>query len=106
MSELPEKVFLGKFESKLFSLIKEYWPVTSIELAELLHENLESREEKKRAYSRYSYYLNKMINSKLILSKKSGKTLIVWPLEAEKFRVIESIILSKPLREKDAKQLF
>jgi len=105
MSVLPENA-LGEFELKLFSLIKDHWPVTSIELAELLNENLNSREERKRAYSKYSYYLNKMINSKLLLSKKSGKTLVVWPLEVEKYRVIESIILDKPLRGENAKQLF
>ena len=87
-------------------MIKDHWPITSVELAELLNESLNSREERKRAYSKYSYYLNKMIGSGLLLSKKSGKTLIVWPLEVEKYRVIESIIFDKPLREENAKQLL
>ncbi len=105
MSEMPENV-LGEFEAKLFSLIKEHWPITSMELAELLNENLSSRKQRKRAYSKYSYYLNKLISNKVLLSKKSGKTLIVWPLEVEKYRVIDSIISSRPLEEKNAKQLF
>ena len=49
MSELPE---LSGVELKLFSLVKEHWPVTSIELAELFNENLASRESRKKAYSR------------------------------------------------------
>ena len=87
-------------------MIKDYWPITSIELAELLNENLNSRKHKKRAYSKYSYYLNKLVESKLIVSKKSGKTLIVWPLKVEKYRVIDSIISNNPLEKKYAEQLF
>ncbi|MFH1664112.1 MAG: hypothetical protein ABH986_04880 [archaeon] len=103
---MPENLFLGSFESKLFFLIKENWPVTSIELAELLDENLSSRETRKRAYSKYSYYLKKLVSKKLLFSKKSGNTLVVWPLEVEKYRVIDSIISEKPLEEKNAKQLL
>ena len=106
MNGMPENLFFDSFESKLFSLIKENWPVTSIELAELFNENLSSRETRKRAYSKYSYYLRKMISKKLLLSKKSGSTLIVWPLEVEKYRVIDSIISEKPLEGDNAKQLF
>jgi hypothetical protein len=105
MNDMPENG-LDVVEFKLYSLIKEHWPVTSIELAELLNENLNSRKSKKRAYSKYSYYLKKMIQNKVLLSKKSGNTLIVWPLEVEKYRVIDSIINNKPLEEKDAKQLL
>ncbi len=106
MDGLPEKTFLGEFESKLFSLIKVHWPVTSIELAMLLNTDLDSRKARKRAYSKYSYYLNKMVSNKILLSKKSGKTLIVWPLEVEKYRIIHSIIENQPLEEKNAKQLL
>lgn len=106
MNDLPEKICFGSFESRLYSLIKENWPITSIELAELLSENLDSRIAKKRAYSKYSYYLKKMISNKLLISKKSGKTLVVWPVEVEKYRVIDSIINEKPLEEKNVKHLL
>lgn len=105
MKGMPENI-LGVFESKLFFVIKEHWPVTSIELAELLNEDLNDRKAKKRAYSKYSYYLKKMIQNKILLSKKSGNTLIVWPFEVEKYRVIDSIINEKPLEEKNVKHLL
>ncbi len=94
------------FELKLLDLIKENWPVTSIELAELFNDKIDSRKSKKRAYSKYSYYLKKLISNKVLFSKKSGNTLIVWPVEVEKYRVIDSIISDKPLEEKNAKQLL
>jgi hypothetical protein len=101
---MPES--LSSFELKLFSLIKENWPVTSIELARLLDEDLSSRKSRKRAYSKYAYYLRKMVSKKVLLSKKSGNTLVVWPLEVEKYRVIDSIISEKPLEEKNVKHLL
>jgi len=47
-----------------------------------------------------------MIQNKILLSKKSGNTLIVWPFEVEKYRVIDSIINEKPLEEKNVKHLL
>ncbi len=104
MPVLPEN--LSFFESKIFSLVKDNWPLTPIELAVLLNEDISSRESRKRAYSKYAYYLKKMISLKILFSKKSGKTLIVWPVEVEKYRVIDSIISDKPLEAKNAEQLF
>jgi hypothetical protein len=36
--------------------------------------------------------LKKLVEKKFLLSKKSGNTLIVWPLMAEKYRAIHEII--------------
>ncbi|MCR4336057.1 MAG: hypothetical protein NUV57_06015 [archaeon] len=79
-------------EKQVLELVREYWPVSALEIAEHFNENISSREYKKRHSTNYSYYLKKLISKRLILSKRMGNSLIVWPLEVEAYRAIHSII--------------
>ncbi|MEW6294948.1 MAG: hypothetical protein AB1467_01475 [Candidatus Diapherotrites archaeon] len=92
-SGITENCFgLKERELMLYDLILKNWPTTAIELAAHCNESIASRHEKKKASSKYSYYLKKLIDKQLILSKRSGHTLIVWPLVVEKYKVIHSIL--------------
>jgi predicted transcriptional regulator len=53
---------------------------------------LSSRELKKRASTKYAYYLQKLVEKQLVLSKRVGNALVVWPVHAEKYRTIHEIL--------------
>jgi len=97
-SVMPENtVFssLSRHEIEIYDLILNYWPTSSIEIAEHFNENISSREHRKRVSTRYSYYLKKLVDRKLVLSKRVGHALIVWPFVVEKYRVIHDILREK-----------
>ena len=83
---------LSDKEEKVLELVREHWPVSALEIAEHFNEDISSREHKKRHSTNYSYYLKKLISKRLVLSKRIGNALIVWPLEVEAYRAIHSII--------------
>ena len=91
-SVLPEILKLSEIEKKVYLTILEKWPTTAIEIATNLNEDVKTRESQKRASTKYTYYLKKLNERKLIISKKSGNTLIVWPLLVEKYRTIHNIL--------------
>jgi hypothetical protein len=91
-SVLPEIFGLCKVEKKIYYTILDKWPTTSMEIAIELGENTSNRGFQKRASAKYSYYLKKLVEKKLIVMKKSGNTLIVWPLLVEKYRTIHDIL--------------
>jgi len=91
-SVLPEILKLGEIEKKVYLTVLEKWPTTAVEIASNLNEDVKNRESQKRASTKYIYYLKKLIERKLIVSKKSGNTLIVWPLLVEKYRTIHDIL--------------
>ncbi len=62
------------------------------ERGEFLNENLATRSHRKKASSKYSYYLRKLVKKELVLSKKVGNAHIFWPLEVEKWRTIMDIL--------------
>ncbi|MAG18106.1 MAG: hypothetical protein CL944_01375 [Candidatus Diapherotrites archaeon] len=83
---------LSDKEEKVLELVREHWPVSALEIAEHFNEDISSREHKKRHSTNYSYYLKKLISKRVVLSKRIGNALIVWPLEVEAYRAIHSII--------------
>lgn len=91
-------VSLNEFELKIYELILSKWPTSTLEIAEFFNEELSSREARKKASSKYCYYLRKLIATNLVVSKKAGNTLIVWPLLVEKYRVIQSILSEKEVK--------
>lgn len=91
-SGMTEENDLNPEEKSVFLVVLEHWPCTPMEVAIQLKEKTKSREEKRRASTKYSYYLKKLVAKKLLLSKKSGNTMIVWPLMTEKYRAIHDII--------------
>lgn len=93
-SDMPDLSGLNDFEREIFEFILENWPTTPLEIAEKFNEKISTREEKKRISTKYSYYLKKLIDKKLIFSKKAGNSVIVWPVIVEKYRIIHEILKS------------
>ena len=92
-SSLDSTVSASK-EKEIFDLIAKTWPTTPLEIAAHFKEDLSSRELKKRASTKYAYYLKKLVEKRLVLSKRAGNGMIVWPLRVEKYRTIHSILES------------
>ncbi len=90
-ADLPDLSGLNDFEREIFEFVLEKWPTTALEIAENFKEDLSDRDKKKRISTKYAYYLKKLVEKRLILCKKAGNTLIVWPLIVEKYRVIHEI---------------
>ena len=83
---------LSEKEQKVLEIVKENWPISALEIAEHLNENLSSHEYKKKHSTNYVYYLKKLVNKRMLLSKRIGNALVVWPLEVEAYRAIHKII--------------
>ena len=83
---------LSQREREIYLFVLESWPSSAIEIAEHFKEAIESREEKKKASTKYSYYLKKLVNKHVLFSKRIGNALIVWPARAEKLRTIHAIL--------------
>jgi len=91
VSALSDLSGLSDFEREIFEFVLEKWPTTALEIAENFNEDLSDREKKKRISTKYTYYLKKLVKKRLILCKKAGNSLIVWPLVVEKYRVVHEI---------------
>lgn len=89
---LPELLDLGEFEKEIYLFVLENWPATPLDVAMEMKEETKSREDKRRASTKYAYYLKKLVEKKLLLSKKAGNSIIVWPLMVEKYRTIHNIL--------------
>lgn len=98
-SGLPD-IVLGKRlslkEREVLGIVLENWPISALEIAEHLRESAFSREHKKKLSTKYAYYLKKLVEKKLVLSKRVGNALVVWPLRVEKYRAIETILREAP----------
>jgi hypothetical protein len=92
LSVMPNLAGLSVHEIKIFEFVLEYWPTFPLEIAESLGEDISDRDKKRRVSTRYSYYLNKLVQKQLILSKKTGNSIVVWPLVVEKYRTIHGIL--------------
>jgi len=90
-SDLPDLSGLSDLEREIFEFVLEGWPTSALEIAENFNEDISDREKKKRISTKYTYYLKKLVEKRLILYKKAGNSLIVWPLVVEKYRVVHEI---------------
>lgn len=88
---------LSDMEEQIFSLVLDHWPMCALEVAEHFNEIADSREKKKQLSTRYSYYLKKLVDKRLLFSKRVGNSLIVWPVRVEKYRTIHSILSEEEL---------
>jgi len=98
-SGLPDFAFgsnLSQMEKDVLQIVLQNWPISALEIAEHLREAPSSREHKKKLSTKYAYYLKKLVEKKLILSKRVGNALVVWPLRVEKYRAIETILREAP----------
>ena len=91
-SSLESTVLLGETERRVFEFVLESWPVGPLEVAVHFRHEVSSPESKKRASTKFSYYLKKLVEKRLLFSKRMGNSLVVWPVEVEKYRAFHSIL--------------
>ena len=90
---LPElKHGMTDFERDIFRFVLESWPVSALDVAEHFGEIGVSRPEKKKLSTKYAYYLKKLVARQVLVSKRIGNALVVWPLQVEKLRTIHHIL--------------
>jgi hypothetical protein len=94
-SGVPEKPLLSSLESEILLFVSDSWPSSALEVAEHFHADLSSPEAVKRASAKFSYYLQKLVSKQLLLSKRIGNALVVWPLQVEKYRAIHQILTTE-----------
>ncbi len=91
-SVMPDLLGIKGIEKEIYLYVLDNWPTTPIEIATQRNEDTSDRDKKRRASTKYAYYVKKLVEKKLLLSKKAGNSIIVWPLLAEKYRTIHNIL--------------
>jgi len=92
ISVMPDLLGVMGIEKEIYLFVIDNWPTTPIEIAIEQNEDVSDRNKKRRASTKYAYYVKKLVEKKLLLSKKAGNSIIVWPLLAEKYRTIHNIL--------------
>lgn len=103
---MPEKTVLGvpvapvlglsPFELEITQIVHQRWPTSALEIAEFLGHSLTTREHKRTLSSRLSYHLKKLVHKQVLMSKRIGNALMVWPYEVEKFRLMHELFPHSP----------
>ena len=85
---------MEKFRDEIMAVIEEKWPVSVTEIAEHLGIFKRGMNEKKRkaAIGKIIYHIKKLREEEKIRTKKIGQTVIIWPFEMEKLRVIHEML--------------
>ncbi len=92
LSVMPDLLGITGLEKEIYLYVIDNWPTTPIEIALQRNEDISDRDKKRRASTKYAYYVKKLVGKKLLLSKKAGNSIIVWPVLAEKYRTIHNIL--------------
>ncbi len=94
MTEEQRKVeqALEGLEKEIYALLKQRWPSHALEVAEFLNADLSTRDLRRKASGKYTYYLRKLVKKELVLTKKVGNAHIFWPLDIERWRTIIDIL--------------
>jgi predicted transcriptional regulator len=79
---------------KILVIIEKEWPVSATEIAEHLGIFKRGMNEKKRkaAIGKIIYHIRKLEESDKIMTKKIGQTVIIWPYDVDKIRVLHELI--------------
>jgi predicted transcriptional regulator len=79
---------------KVMVVIEKNWPVSATEIAEHLGIFKRGMNEKKRkaAIGKIIYHIRKLEEIEKIRTKKIGQTVIIWPHDIEKLRVLHEML--------------
>ncbi len=85
---------MEKFRNEIMVVIEKEWPVSVTEIAEHLGIFKRGMNEKKRkaAIGKIIYHIKKLKDGEKIRTKIIGQTVIIWPYEMEKLRVLHEMI--------------
>jgi hypothetical protein len=75
-------------------VIEENWPISVTEITKKLGIFKKGMDERKRKASigKISYHIKKLKDEEKIMTKKIGQTVIIWPTEIEKLRVLHEMM--------------
>lgn len=77
---------------KIYKVIESEWPLNLTQVARVLGYDFNDKEEQKKILARVKYHLNKLIEDDRVMTKRVGRSLVVWPKEIEKLRVIHELV--------------
>jgi hypothetical protein len=79
---------------KIVLIVEKEWPVSITEIAERLGIFKRGMNEKKRkaAVGKIIYHVKKLKDEEKIDTKKIGQTVIIWPYEINKLRVLHEMM--------------
>jgi hypothetical protein len=85
---------MEELKDKIMIIIEKEWPVSVTEIAERLGIFKRGMNEKKRkaAVGKIIYHVKKLKESDKIRIKKIGQTVIIWPHDIEKLRVLHEML--------------
>ncbi|MFH1474085.1 MAG: hypothetical protein ABIE55_04320 [Candidatus Aenigmatarchaeota archaeon] len=83
-----------QLRNKILEVVEKEWPVSITEIARHLGLYKKSMDERKRktAVAKVVYHVRKLEKEEKVRTKKIGQTIIIWPLEIEKLRLIHEMI--------------
>jgi predicted transcriptional regulator len=85
---------MEKLRDEIIMVIDKNWPVSVTEVAEHLGIFKKGMNERKRkaAIGKIIYHVKKLKEMKKIRTKKIGQTVIIWPNDIEKLRVVHEML--------------
>jgi predicted transcriptional regulator len=85
---------MEKLRDDVMISIEKNWPVSVTQIAENLGIFKKGMDEKNRkaAVGKIVYHVKKLKEMDKIMTKKIGQTIIVWPVEIEKLRVLHEML--------------
>jgi len=87
-------IIMKELRDNIIVIIEEKWPVSVTEIASHLGLFRKGMIEKKRkaAIGKIIYHVKKLEKMEKIKIKKIGQTVIIWPTEIEKLRVMNELM--------------
>jgi predicted transcriptional regulator len=85
---------MEKTRDEIMNIVEKEWPVSVTEIAEHLGIFKRGMNEKKRkaAIGRIGYHVKKLKEQEKIRTKIIGQTVIIWPVDIEKLRVLHEML--------------
>lgn len=85
---------MENLKDNIIVVIENNWPVSVTEIAGHLGIFKRGMNEKKRkaAIGKVIYHIKKLKEEEKIRTKKIGQTVIIWPVDIEKLRVLHEIM--------------
>jgi len=85
---------MENLKDSIMVTIENNWPVSVTEIAGHLGIFKKGMNERKRkaAVGKIIYHVKKLKNEEKIRTKKIGQTVIIWPIDIEKLRVLHEMM--------------
>lgn len=85
---------MKELRSDVTTIIEKNWPVSVTEIAQHLGIFKRGMDERKRkaAIGKVIYHIKKLKEQEKIRTKKIGQTVIIWPMDIEKLRVLHEMM--------------